>query len=91
MDSTKIPWSRGSEASLLELVKEKRFLWHPSDPLYHKNKVRGGAFEEIAAALRAEHPELSTLEPNLVGIVPKKPSRVLASRFPFRSSFTQLI
>ena len=60
MDS-KVPWSRSSEASLLDLVREQRFLWNPRDPLYHKNKLRSSSFNAIADALKSEHPELSEL------------------------------
>lgn len=60
MDS-KVPWSTSSEGSLLDLVREQRFLWNPRDPLYHKNKLQCVAFNDIADALKAEHPELSEL------------------------------
>ncbi|XP_045106656.1 uncharacterized protein LOC123501715 [Portunus trituberculatus] len=54
-------WNRTSEALLLELVREKRFLWDPKDHVYHKTKLRQEAFKSIAEALTLQCPELSQL------------------------------
>ncbi|MPC65717.1 hypothetical protein E2C01_059853 [Portunus trituberculatus] len=54
-------WNRTSEALLLELVREKRFLWDPKDHVYHKTKLRQEAFKSIAKALTLQFPELSQL------------------------------
>ncbi|XP_045123070.1 uncharacterized protein LOC123511335 [Portunus trituberculatus] len=59
--STKIPWTRTSEASLLELVRQKRFLWDHKDALYSKTKVKQTAFDAIAKELWEEYTELSQL------------------------------
>lgn len=59
--SDKIPWTRASEASLLELVREKRYLWDAGYQLYHKTKLRREGFRIISEALILENPELSSL------------------------------
>ena len=57
----KLPWTRASEASLLELVRQKLFLWNHKDPLYSKTKVKQGAFDAMAKELREEYPGLCQL------------------------------
>ncbi|MPC78640.1 hypothetical protein E2C01_073133 [Portunus trituberculatus] len=59
--STKIPWNRTYEASLLELVRQKRFLWDHKDAMYSKTKVKQAAFDAIAKELWEEYTELSQL------------------------------
>ncbi|MPC58150.1 hypothetical protein E2C01_052145 [Portunus trituberculatus] len=59
--STKIPWTRTSEAPLLELVRQKKILWDHKDALYSKTKVKQAALDAIAKELGEEYTELSQL------------------------------
>lgn len=55
--ASKIPWTLASEGHLLEVVRQKRFLWDHKHELYSKTKLGQGAFDAIAEELQTEHPE----------------------------------
>lgn len=59
--SVKLPWTYTSERHLLELVKQKRYLWDRQDAMYTKVKMRQAAFDDIAQELRTQHSELVEL------------------------------
>ncbi|MPC77463.1 hypothetical protein E2C01_071917 [Portunus trituberculatus] len=51
---SKLPWSHASEGSLMELVRNRRYLWDRRNQLYSKTKVKQGAFNAVAEELLAE-------------------------------------
>ena len=59
--NSRLCWSKACEAMLLDLVRQRRLLWDPKEPLYHKNKLRQEAFSTIAKDIQDEFPELEGL------------------------------
>ena len=46
---------------MLDLVREKRYLWDVKDPQYHRLKLRQDEFKRIVEALTLAHPDMGDL------------------------------
>ncbi|XP_076046479.1 uncharacterized protein LOC143028380 [Oratosquilla oratoria] len=57
-ENSRIFWTRDAEAALIERVKECRVLWDFRHKLYQKKSTRSQCFQEIAAYLRTNYPNL---------------------------------
>lgn len=58
MNTGKGMWSLQAEISLLEQVRECRYLWDHKDQLYNKQSLRKATFQKIADSLREDFPLL---------------------------------
>lgn len=54
----KYMWSKEAEISLLEQVRECRYIWDHREQLYKKQSLRKATFQKIADSLRADFPSL---------------------------------